>query len=345
MHHSPPSTESLRPASARALPQHQLLQPQLLTPRQPQTLLRPQTPPQHYRSDLHELLRPQTPRQPQLPLQPQTPPRQPPQPQLPASALAHWAHPGRLSPPPQELRVAAPLPMLLGRYQRSAEPEKPPAGGAAPDLPSLAETFDNRLCAGLEAMRSLVEGLEERLERRVEQETRERIAAIGEVTDIVAKLGAHCVATAARQGSTYEELLSLKRQVAAPSPPSLLRSPLRPDTSMAEAVLATARTEARLEVLEDGVEVGRRGLEDVSPEPVPLLRRSAAPRARVPPTGWVAGMASPRCEGREVGARGGRGLDASPPRRAAPAARGGSWGAEWRAGAVRAPASAGWATE
>ena len=32
--------ESLRPASARALPQHQLLQPQLLTPRQPQTLLR-----------------------------------------------------------------------------------------------------------------------------------------------------------------------------------------------------------------------------------------------------------------------------------------------------------------
>lgn len=64
-----------------------------------------------------------------------------------------------------------------------------------------------------EALRALVRSAEERSLQLVEREARERRAALRQLEEMVAQLGAHCVATAERQDRSHEQLLALMREL------------------------------------------------------------------------------------------------------------------------------------
>lgn len=75
----------------------------------------------------------------------------------------------------------------------------------------LAELLDERLCAGLEAIRNLIHAVEERLLRRIEEERAERSETLAEVAEIAARVGAHAVATSARHDRMYDDVLAQLR--------------------------------------------------------------------------------------------------------------------------------------
>ncbi|CAK0790229.1 unnamed protein product, partial [Prorocentrum cordatum] len=60
-----------------------------------------------------------------------------------------------------------------------------------------------------EALRALARSAEERSLQLVEREARERRAALRQLEELVAQLGAHCVATAERQDQSHGQLLAL----------------------------------------------------------------------------------------------------------------------------------------